>query len=320
LIQANPDQEYERLRKAVLDMPISNPDDKKERFPKEISRRLFPSLDDRKIRERFERAVEEHANIDLPKKTSSVPPPTTTSNHLETSANEGSSFVPPNLERERKPYSTIPSESAIDDTNPIQSPPSIERERKPYRAQPGGGKTYEDTLKQANTKDTRSDSFTSSKPRPATVHTIGGRSADLPLPDHHVNPRASSNVRRHRSPSFVSPANDFRRSDGDIFGYQSPVYQTPSVFGMDGLDDEGRRFAREAEIKGPDWARRQAEEDPRGYDSPRDRLRYGRAGDPGGIPRGNYMNEEDFYRGGGSGRGQGSGYDYSQSYGGPTYR
>ncbi len=320
LIQANPDQEYERLQKAVLDMPISNPDDKKERFPKELSRRLFPSLDDRKIRERFEHAVKDHADIDLPRKTPPVPPLPTTAKHPESSANEGSSFAPPNLERERKPYSTIPVESAIDDTNPTQSPPSLERERKPYSAQPGGGKTYEDTLKAANTQSTRSDSFSSSKPRPVTVNTSAGRSADLPLPDYHVHQRASSNARRHRSPSFVSPANDFRRSDGDIFGYQQSTYQMPSALGMDGLDDESRRFAREPEIKGPDWARRQAEEDARGYESPRDRLRYGRAGDLAGLPRGNYMNEEDYYRSGGGGRGQGSGYDYSQPHGGPTYR
>ena len=319
LIQANPNQEYERLQKAVLDMPISNPDDKKERFPKDISRRLFPTIDDRKIQERFERAVEEHANINLPKNPSSEPPPTVTSNHSETSADAGPSFVSSNLERERKPYSTIPSESAIDDTNPVQSPPSLERERKPYSAQPGGGKLYEETLKVANTKSARSDSFTSNKPRPVTASTGVGRSGDLPLPDYHVNQRASSNVRRQRSPSFVSPANDFRRSDGDLFGYQSSTYQTPSVLGMDGLDDESRRFARDGEMKGPDWARRQADEDTRGYDSPRDRLRYGRAGELGGLPRG-YMNEEEYYRGGGSGRGQGSGYDYSQSHGGPTYR
>lgn len=304
-------------------MPISNPDDKKERFPKEISRRLFPSLDDRKTRERFERAVEEHANIDLPKKSSSEPPPPpppNTTNHSDTSATAGVSFVPTNLERERKPYSTIPTESAIDDTNPIQSSASLERERKPYRAQPGGGKTHEDSLKSASTKSGRSESFTNSKPRPVTVSTSAGRSADLPLPDYHVNQRASSNARRHRSPSFVSPGNDFRRSDGDMFGYQSSSYQSPSVLGMDGPDDESRRFAREAEIKGPDWARRQAEEDPRGYESPRDRPRYGRVGDLGGLPRGNYMNEEEYYRGGGNGRGQGSGYDYSQPHGGPTYR
>ena len=49
LIQAHPEEEFERLQKAVLEMPISNPDDKKERFPKEISRRLFPGHGDTTI-------------------------------------------------------------------------------------------------------------------------------------------------------------------------------------------------------------------------------------------------------------------------------
>lgn len=41
MIQANPDREFARLQKTVLDMPINNPDDRKERFPKELPRRLF---------------------------------------------------------------------------------------------------------------------------------------------------------------------------------------------------------------------------------------------------------------------------------------
>ncbi|KAI9879416.1 MAG: hypothetical protein M1830_008547 [Pleopsidium flavum] len=319
LIQANPDQEYERLQKAVLDMPISNPDDKKERFPKDISRRLFPSRDDRKIRDWFEHAVEEHANIDLPKSTSSELPLPNPPNVTESFGTSIPTSVPPNLERERKPYSNMPTESAIDDTNPIHSPPTLERERKPYSVQPGGGKTYEETQRAANPKPARSNSA-AGKPRPIPVNTAAGRSADLPIPEYPVHQRASSNARRHRSPSFTTAGNDFRRSDGDLFGYQSPIYQAPSVLGMDGIDDETSRYAREADLKRPDWARRPAEEDSRGYESPRDRLRYDRGGDLGGIPRGNYMSDEDYYRGGGSGRGQGSGYDYSQGHGGPTYR
>ena len=65
LIQAHPEEEYRRLRKAVLDMPISNPD-KRERFPKEISRRLFPQHEDRGIREHVEYAIAKHADIQPP--------------------------------------------------------------------------------------------------------------------------------------------------------------------------------------------------------------------------------------------------------------
>ncbi|KAI5270310.1 hypothetical protein E4T47_06280 [Aureobasidium subglaciale] len=43
LIQAHPAMEYERLAKAVVDMPISNADNPKERFPKQLSRDIIGS-------------------------------------------------------------------------------------------------------------------------------------------------------------------------------------------------------------------------------------------------------------------------------------
>ena len=64
-IQAHLEEEYRRLRKAVLNMPISNPD-KRERFSKEISRRLFPQHEDLGIREHVEYAIAKHADIQLP--------------------------------------------------------------------------------------------------------------------------------------------------------------------------------------------------------------------------------------------------------------
>ena len=43
LIQAHPDAGFERMKNAVMHMPISNADDKSERFPKQLPRRLFPA-------------------------------------------------------------------------------------------------------------------------------------------------------------------------------------------------------------------------------------------------------------------------------------
>jgi hypothetical protein len=51
--QAHPEKYYERLHKAVLEIPISIPDAMKKRFPKEISRRLFPRHGDRRILDRI---------------------------------------------------------------------------------------------------------------------------------------------------------------------------------------------------------------------------------------------------------------------------
>lgn len=186
LVQAHPEAEFERLQKAVLEMPISNPDDKKERFPKEISRRLFPKHEDHKIRHRIEDSIAEHAAIELPRQSShdslsahaqprshsrQPSPP-----HKHSTASENPyipqpyrpsvSFAEPgtsstasstrlsssHIERERKPYSAQPVDSSIiDDLSTPISPPSnnIERERKPYSAQPGGGKTHEEEQREA---------------------------------------------------------------------------------------------------------------------------------------------------------------------------
>ena len=387
LIQAHPNEEYERLQKAVLDMPISNPDDKKERFPKEISRRLFPGFSDGKIREDLEQAISEHANIDLPSRAQrndspqpsvsesmhslpihrpsvgiEAPTPaniererkpyvnsqpnmavedikaTPTPTNRRASVGPESPYAPPNnIERERKPYSSIPADSAIDDTNPFPPPPppsnSIERERNPYSSQPGAGRGFADDLRSNETgygkpraesiasnlgrsesvasKPGRSDSNTRIRPVPFGSNIPPRGPMEIPKPETHHH-RQPSNVRRHRSPSFSRVRDDFRRSDGDLRGYQ-PTFPPGSVPSTDGFDEEGRRLARER-------ARRQAEEDARAYgESPGARARYDRPlVDINGPPRGPHLNDEDYYRN--NGRLPGNGYDYPPSYGGPAYR
>ncbi|KAI4186281.1 MAG: hypothetical protein L6R41_003581 [Letrouitia leprolyta] len=345
LIQAHPEEEFERLQKAVLAMPINNPDDKKERFPKELSRRLFPGSGDRKIRERLERAISLHASVDLRKRSGdrepSPPVPVhkpsihqypPASSRKESSVNGENlppSYFPSNIERERKPYSSIPTESAIDDTNPTPVPSSqpIERERKPYSSMPGGGKQFEDDLKaQCNrpradstaTKPGRSDSTARARPVPLTGQPQPNftRPMDMPKPEIHHHRRAPSNVGRHRSPSF---SNDGRRSDGDLRGYPS-TFQPGSLPTVESFDEEARRHARDRAER----ARRQADEDARLYgESPNARARYdrGTADINGSIPhRPSYLsnNDEDYYRP--NGRPTGNGYDHTQAYGGPVYR
>ena len=77
LIQAHPEAEFERMAKAVLDMPISNADDSKERFPKELSRRLFPRKENIRVRERCATALGPEATSPTSSRASSftVPPP-----------------------------------------------------------------------------------------------------------------------------------------------------------------------------------------------------------------------------------------------------
>ena len=317
LLQAHPDLEYERLQRAVLDMPISNPDDKKERFPKEISRRLFPVSEDRKVRERFEKAVADHARVEIPRQAvrahspvriNHEPPPPSYPAYPGTE----SAYVSPSLERERKPYATIPSESAIDDTVPTaaqtQQKP-LERERQPYTAQPGGGKTYEEDVRGRGepVRPVRSNSSSSSA-RPVPI-TLSQRAQAIPPQDAHRHQRGMSSAgtsgtsRRYRSPSFGS---DFRHSDGNV-SYQPPYISTEHSFEERTADDLGLGRTKSAR-QGP-------EPDIRNYgDSPRGAARYDRAGEAGGQHRGSYGNEEDYYRN--AGRGQGGGYEYSQAYGG----
>ena len=287
LIHAHPEAEFERLQKAILDMPISNPDDKKERFPKEISRRLFPVHEDTRTREMIEDSISEHAAIDLPRQPSHESlhshseatnaqaqqppenPPVPASHRASVSfadqatnqTNPATTPQPPNLERERKPYSNVPTESVIDDTNPPTNgtsshtqPNPLERERKPYSAQPGGGKLYEEdpyrptpvnsnsSSTQRETSRQRADSVVnaSANPRPLRadssvrsrpISIAQSRPMDIPRPEihHHRAPsNAGSNVsaggppRRRRSPSFSRGAtSDFRRSEPDVRSYGS---------------------------------------------------------------------------------------------------
>ena len=363
LIQAHPEEEFERLQKAVLEMPISNPDDKKERFPKEISRRLFPGHGDDKVRDRIEDSIQEHAAVEIPRRTSreepkpqqdshtprssvSEPPPYVPQNHRpsvsfdvpSTTNNSTSAYVPSHLERERKPYSNIPAECAIDDTNPPMVPPAanpIERERKPYSAMPGGGKQYEDENKRDNTKS-RSDS---SAPKPSRADSTArtrpvivpqSRPMEIPKSDIPKPHRAPSNAgRRRRSPSFSRGSTSFRQSDSDLGRYPPSSYQPPSSLPpngpppFEGIYDEAdtrRHFEKNArERVERERARKQAEDDSRMYgESPR---RYDRAGlDDRPPPRRNdYQNEEDYYKAGG--RTGSSGYENFQPYGGgPIYR
>ena len=170
MILAHPEEEFERMKAAALNMPINNPDDKKERFPKDISRRLFPKHENLDIRELLIAAMEAHAKITVdrpmpeeaatPRAEQTQPPRhqrrgSDAQSHLSftdasvTSDPEIPLPPPGNIERQRNPYSKVPEAAVIDDTNPYPPPPPpsskpIERERKPYSVAPGGTRVYDD--------------------------------------------------------------------------------------------------------------------------------------------------------------------------------
>ena len=172
LLRAHPDQEYERLAKTALDMPISNPDEKTERFPKELSRRLFPAQADTEIAYKLQKVMSTHCNVNFSSCHSSVAdsqPQTSASSVASDDASTkttvrsaperqdpvaraapasmSSSLA--SIERERQPYAGTHSQPPsvngddIENTEDVPTPQPIERERKPYVAVAGGGKTYD---------------------------------------------------------------------------------------------------------------------------------------------------------------------------------
>jgi hypothetical protein len=239
LLRAHPDQEYERLVKTAVDMPISNPDDRKERFPKGLSRRLFPEHTDEDIRKKLEKAMATHCNIRFPsrqdsisdsgRRTSDVPQQpdmivqpgssygARDGGFLSPTTSRQNELFPLGFDRGRKPHSTTPSEAPPEDDRDDEAatPRPFERERKPYVAQPGGGKNYEDVNRQPSPPD-----FIAPPPhrRPARSGSMAshGRPAELPKsrpisihqpsaaapidPASPAEPRASSQYRTNSIP------------------------------------------------------------------------------------------------------------------------
>ncbi|KIW94876.1 uncharacterized protein Z519_04854 [Cladophialophora bantiana CBS 173.52] len=175
LLKAHPDQEYERLAKTALEMPISNPDEKKERFPKELSRRLFPKHGDTEIAYKLQKAMSTHCNVSFASRHSSMAdstsrtstststatvvaedsstktnlkPPTDKPEHNSNNVQPSPVLSQASLERQRQPYGGTHSDGVNgdvtdegDEGTTVSQP--IERERKPYVAAPGGGKNYD---------------------------------------------------------------------------------------------------------------------------------------------------------------------------------
>ncbi|RVX70974.1 hypothetical protein B0A52_06132 [Exophiala mesophila] len=305
LLKAHPDQEFERLAKTALDMPISNPDDKKERFPKELSRRLLPRAPDNQVESKLQKSMSTHCNVifrsrqnsmaeSRSQSVSSNPPPAepvskTTlrppADNQEASAN-GAPLSPAlsnsGLERQRQPYSGVPTSTApapdppsqqavIDeDSEDMPTPQPIERERKPYVAAPGAGKNYDNLDKPAAASETqpqqyqpeiklsRSTSmrdnarpnFSQHRAPPVAVHQ---RAPPLPMDSSDSRPHRAGSMyhrdqpRRTRSPSTNYNNGDaqyMRRSESDVSYPPPPQYPPPST---DGFDDARRYKEYEAQ-------------------------------------------------------------------------
>ncbi|KAJ5959298.1 uncharacterized protein N7479_006448 [Penicillium vulpinum] len=306
MILANPGREYERLQKAVLNMPINNPDDKKERFPKEIPRRLFPEIGDIKIREDIEERMMVHCGVDLPyitpeernqsaarqsRSSTTTASPTERAQSYERGRPRPAVPTPkPAQKPQPRPISTTVTD---DEDEPAPSVP-IERERKPYSANPGIGKVYEESVPSRS----HAGSFSSSRPSestykgPASGPTSAHRMSESFDRDPHYSRSGSghsadkrfSNDSRSSSQSLNhrGGGGDYRRSESDLHGRD--------------------HSARHAGLSAHDLA---YTESPTANLSEDDARRY---------HRGSRGNEEEYYRGSGQGGGSGSWYDKYDKY------
>ncbi|KAH8427537.1 uncharacterized protein LDX57_005250 [Aspergillus melleus] len=320
MIRAHPKKEYERLKKAVLNMPISNPDNKKERFPKEIPRRLFPETPVLPLREEVDQFIIKHCGVDLPPITDEEVKQAAAHRHKPSTSSSASGTESASVsERERKPKPYQASVSAVvdDDDEDKEIPPQpIERQRKPYTAQPGGGKNYEEK-KTSGHRHTQSFSGGSIPKESLGGH--GHKQSEAYSQDPLYSRGASRPFGgRSRSPSRVN-ASDYRHSESDLLQSNSGLYGTSpgGYYGSgagtltgDILEDNRRRRELERE-----------DEDLRLYESLREREKEREKSKYNDhFPaRSSWSNDEDFYRGmlggqGGGPVGGSSGYDY-KSYG-----
>lgn len=279
MIQANPDREYERLQKAVLNMPISNPDDKKERFPKEIPRRLFPEVADISLREEVEEHIMKHCGVDLPRITEEERSQATRSRMSPASA-ASSTERARSYERGRPPPSASSTSAVIDDEDEPIPPAPIERERKPYSAQPGGGKKYDEPGLKKEPSHTRSHTGSFSTSRPPDI------------------PRPSDNLDREslyaRSGSGPAPARRFSRgsrSSSRGMGHEyrhseSDLLDRDRVPRYNGVSAQDLYMESPTSMLPEEDSRRYRDQKPhRGSRAPEDEYYRGMLGGQGGGPK-----------------------------------
>ena len=270
LLRAHPDQEFERLAKTALDMPISNPDEKKERFPKEISRRLFPAHSDTEVAYKLQKALSTHCKVNLPSQQSGLadsnPRGSTSSMAGDDSSTKTAYRVSPekqdsaanvvqpslasslaSLERDRQPYGSTKSESVnsdfIGNTEDVPTPQPIERERKPYVAVAGAGKTYENIDKHATAPESRfvPQAAPPSQPpklgRSGSVHASNKAAPDGPRPGP---PPVSIHQRPAPAPVDI-PEPRHHRSNSNYYREPARRNRSPSISNENGASSYVRR-------------------------------------------------------------------------------
>ncbi|GIJ98409.1 hypothetical protein Aspvir_000526 [Aspergillus viridinutans] len=322
MIQAHPDKEYERLQKAVLNMPISNPDDRRERFPKEIPRRLFPEAPNLTVRDEIDKFITKHCGVDLPPVTEEELKKVAAHRHkMSTSSTASAAETAPSVtERGRQQQHQSSSAIIDDDEEEVPSRP-IERERKPYSAQPGGGKLYEEA---GGSSHRHKDSFsTGSRSKEGSVPPVS-RKAYESYGQDPLNPRAGSSGsqrpisihgRTRSSSRGGHGGGDYRHSESDLLS--SSHNGGARYSGLSGSDYYTASSTLPGDIV-EDSRRYRDSDDQRLYESVREREKEREKSKyHDHLPsRSSWANDEEYYRGllggqgGGPVSGSSGGYDY----------
>lgn len=305
MIQAHPEREYERLQKAVLNMPISNPDNKRERFPKEIPQRLFPEVPNLAQRERIDESIMKHCHLELPPITDeeiakAAHPPRSSKGSTRTHGERRHGESSPSAhERGRQPYNTSTS-AVVDDEEEQLSPHPLERARKPYSAQPGGGKAYDEAgasrrhTGSLSTSPRPKEDFLSSSPK-HRLSDVYNKEPPYTRASGSGAHRFTKNPRSRSSSRGMNGRRDYRNSEGELIdrdgrypGMPSSgeYYYDPAKSNHPGDHGEDSRRYRDLDLDA---------EDKRFHDSVRERERskYQER-----LHRPSWADEEEYYRGG----------------------
>ncbi|KAN0113022.1 hypothetical protein V8E51_005973 [Hyaloscypha variabilis] len=216
-ILAHPEEEWKRLEKVVMAMPINADGDlvdgKPERLPKQISRHLLPEKADANSQKLLEDAIlqflADFGSTNRRRGSLTAPSLSRRSStqarqrpvEIHQARTSPTSSKAPSIERDRKPYAGGPSNS---EGSSNEDGIKIERDRQPYAAQPGSGRVYvEKNTLNLPTRSGRANS-TSSRTSAREISDAGSR-VSVREQSEVVEPREPRHQRTQSTTSQTGP-------------------------------------------------------------------------------------------------------------------
>lgn len=274
MIQADPELEFERLNNALIMMPVTHPEVKSRRLPEKVPRHAFPVLPDADVSMVVNGALEECFSTGPPESThlpkrysaSSVAVEDDESlpdeeDQIGSSQEKDASII---LERQRKPYSSIPSSGDGREKVYVDSSPSHSRPRRmsgrtsppprfpgPPSDRSGGGVRFPDRSTSRSTTNSRGAYSSGSSKHDTSLHHHD-RAKEYEH-DKMREQRASSNLREARGRNIDPHVEEIRDMDREkayeTLGRRSgeATATRPREWPRDSRDRERRDWHRERE-------------------------------------------------------------------------